>query len=126
MNFAEIWENIAVKRLRFDDDSTRAHFLENPPKVGDELILHMTDYHDNRYRLVRVEATRSTKIGKPSKIIITRPDSGGASYWISGKSSFHPKGQTTLIPLVSVMAAVLNHDSDTSLTLDQVRAILSA
>ncbi|MBB1615893.1 hypothetical protein A9978_25910 [Pseudomonas sp. UMC65] len=118
----------ARRRLNFDDDSTRSHFIETPPKVGDSLIIYMGQGHMNHYTLARVSSVRLTKKGSPSKIYLDKSGSlgGGCAFWISGKNYAEPTGQTKLIPLVPAVASLLSHDHDIILDDEKLRCLLSA
>ncbi|OCW24848.1 hypothetical protein C9382_27425 [Pseudomonas aylmerensis] len=118
----------ARRRLNFDDDSTRAYFLEVPPQVGDSLIIYMGQGHMNHYTLARVSGVRLTKQCKPSKIYLDKSGSlgGGCAFWISGKNYAEPTGQTKLIPLVPTIANLLAHDRDIILDDEKLRSLLSA
>lgn len=118
----------ARRRLNFDDDSTRAHFLEAPPHVGDSLIIYMGQGHMNHYTLARVSNVRLTKKGNPSKIYLDKSGSlgGGCAFWISGKNYAEPTGQTKLVPLVPAIASLLSYDRDVILSDEELRSLLSA
>lgn len=118
-------DRLRTIRLGFDEDSSRQHFLDNPPKAGDTLILHMTQHNTNRYRLARVDAVKMTAKNKPSRIYLAQGDAfGGASYYISGKSTFAPGCQTRLLPLVPAVAERLTYDRDTNLTAEEIAELI--
>lgn len=112
------------RRLNFDHESTRAHFIESPPAAGDVLILAMFQFHRQRYRLVRVLLPSQ---GRQRRIVIDKGCAyGGASYQRSGKSGFSPKGQTILLPYVESIAALLSFESDTDLSDERLAEHLGA
>lgn len=118
----------ARRRLNFDDQSTRAYFLETPPQIGDSLIIYMGQGHMNHYRLARVSNVRLTKNGAPSKIYLDKSGSmgGGSAFWITGKNYAEPTGQTKLVPLVPTLASLLSYDRDIILSDAELRSLLSA
>jgi len=110
------------RKLNFDSEAVKAHFEQNPPTEGQTLILTMFQHHTNSYRLVRVIKADH---GRQKRIIIDKGDAwGGASYYRSGKSCFHPKGQTILLPYVEAVAARLSHERDTTLTDAELETLL--
>ncbi|EPG9355238.1 hypothetical protein ACKU3Z_030130 [Pseudomonas aeruginosa] len=110
------------RRLNFTEDQVKEYFTTNPPALGDTLILSMSQYHRNAYRLVRVANPAS---GKQRRIIIEKGDAfGGSSYYRSGKSTFAPKGQTVLRPFVAAVAARLSYDTETDLSDAELAALL--
>ncbi|HCF4080868.1 hypothetical protein [Pseudomonas aeruginosa] len=112
------------RRLNFTEEQVKAHFTANPPAQGDTLILAMGQFHRNTYRLVRVVNPAS---GAQKRIIVDKGDSfGGASYYRSGKSTFHPKGQTVLRPFIPAIGAKLSYESDTELSDADLQALLDA
>jgi len=110
------------RRLNFTESQMKEYFTVNPPAQGDTLILAMSQFHRNAYRLVRVVNPAS---GKQLRIIIDKGDAyGGASYYRTGKSTFAPKGQTVLRPYVAMVAEKLNYESETDLSDADLEALL--
>lgn len=113
---------LSRRRLNFTEDQVKEYFTANPPAQGDTLILSMSQYHRNAYRLVRVANPAS---GKQLRIIIDKGDAyGGASYYRTGKSTFAPKGQTLLRPFVAAVAAKLKYNTETELSDAELAALL--
>lgn len=112
------------RRLNFTEDQVKEYFSANPPAQGDTLILSMSQFHRNAYRLVRVVNPAS---GKQLRIIVDKGDAfGGASYYQSGKSTFAPKGQTVLRPYVAAVAGKLNYESETELSDADLETLLGS
>ncbi|MBA1274471.1 hypothetical protein [Stutzerimonas azotifigens] len=110
------------RRLNFTEGQVKEYFTVNPPAQGDTLILAMSQFHRNAYRLVRVVNPAS---GKQLRIIVDKGDAfGGASYYRTGKSTFAPKGQTVLRPYVAMVAEKLNYESETDLSDADLQALL--
>lgn len=110
------------RRLNFTEEQVKEYFTANPPAQGDTLILSMSQFYRNAYRLVRVVNPAS---GKQRRIIVEKGDAfGGASYYRSGKSTFAPKGQTVLRPYVEAVAEKLNYESETELSDAELEELL--
>lgn len=123
-NYREIY---ALRRLNFDDETTRKYFLARPPQAGDSLIIYMGQGHMNRYELGRVADVHLTKLGNPSKIYLEKAGSmgGGSAFYISGKNLKEPTGQTKLLPLVDSVARLLTDRRYVILEDDQLRDLLA-
>lgn len=60
--FQQQFETKAPRRLlNFTPDQVKKHFTAHPPAKGDTLILVTQQFHQNRYRLVRVENPDHTR-----------------------------------------------------------------
>lgn len=110
------------RRLNFSREQVRSHFIENSPHKGDTLILCMQQYHRSTYRLVIVE---NPDYGRQHRIIIDKGCSfAGASFYRTGQSTFAPKSQTSLLPLVPTVAERLCYERDTELTAEDLYSLL--
>lgn len=100
--------------LNFSREDVKAHFLANAPAKGDTLILCMQQFNQNNYRVVIVE---NPDHGRQHRIIIDKGCGfAGASFYRTGQSTFAPKGQTSLLPLVPAVAERLSYEQDTNLS----------
>lgn len=102
------------RRLNFSREQVKSYFTANAPAKGDTLILCMQQFHHSSYRLVIVE---NPDHGRQHRIIIDNGCSfAGASFYRTGQSTFAPKSQTSLLPLVPAVAERLSYKRDTDLT----------
>jgi len=105
-----------------DFDAVKEHFKENPPQKGDPLIIASFQYHTNEYLRVYVEVPEHTR---QKRIIVNRGSTyGGSSFYRSGQSTYHPKGQTRLLPDHPVMSELFKaFGGRLSLTDDALAAV---
>ena len=91
-----------------------AYVIDKPLQVGDELMLYGGQYMQHSYKLVRVEMVNH---GKQHRIVVSDGLGwGGCSFYRTGISCFHPKGQTYLIPVINEIKKQL--DSTGSVVFD--------
>ena len=106
--------NSLRRSLNFTREQVKSYFTANAPARGDTLILCMQQYHHSSYRLVIVE---NPDHGRQHRILI---DKGccfaGASFYRTGQSTYAPKSQTSLLPLVPAVAERLSYERDIDLT----------
>ncbi|HHP0467536.1 TPA: hypothetical protein ACRZZI_005217, partial [Vibrio harveyi] len=83
--------------LHWSFDSVKEYFEDNPPYLGQELLVHDTSWHTNTYAVVTVKVPAHTK---QKRIVVESYTNGysGQSFYRSGKNCFSPKGQVRLLP----------------------------
>jgi len=82
-----------------DMEMTKAYYTENPPSVGDEVVILKTASHREMYppEFYHIEA-----ITNRGRIVVEHEDAkyglSGKSFYKSGQNCMKPKGQIWLIP----------------------------
>lgn len=80
-----------------DLEQTRKYYKENPPKVGDlVVVLHTSSYKG----MLKPHVTRIDAITDRGRIVVNHRHEGwaGKSFWKSGQNCYAPKGQCWLVP----------------------------
>lgn len=112
------------ERLKWTFETVKKYFADNPPQVGDPLILANLQFHQSEYQRVYVEKPEHTK---QRRIIVDQPGTvGGLTFYRSGQSCFAPKGQTRLLPDHPVMAQLFDRFGSRIVLDDQALAAVMA
>jgi len=82
-----------------DMEMTKAYYTENPPKVGDKVVVLKTASHSDMYPPEHYEIEAITDRGR---IVVEHEDANyglsGKSFYKYGQNCMKPKGQIWLIP----------------------------
>ena len=82
-----------------DMEMTKAYYTNNPPKVGDKVVVLKTASHSEMYPPEHYEIEAITDRGR---IVVDHEDAqyglSGKSFYKSGQNCMKPKGQIWLIP----------------------------
>lgn len=82
-----------------DMEMTKAYYTENPPEVGDKVVVLKTASHSEMYPPEHYEIEAITNRGR---IVVDHEDAkyglSGKSFYKSGQNCMKPKGQIWLIP----------------------------
>lgn len=99
-----------ARDLHWNFNSVKNYFTENPPFLGQELIVLDTSYNMNTYALVKVTNPEHTR---QKRIIIEGYSNGysGMSFYRSGKNCFSPKGQVRLLPYHPKIGALIKESN---------------
>ena len=94
----------------WSSETIKAHLVQNPPSVGDPMIIYNAHGGLHRYSLATVINPSS---GPQKRVILSKAgDSGGTSFHRSGLNAFMPKGRTVMLPPVPALMEHLTPECD--------------
>lgn len=112
--------------LNWSEEGLKQYFLDNPPFVGQELIVFDASYNNNTYALVKVSSPSHTK---QKRIVIESYSNGysGQSFYRNGKNCYSPKGKVKLLPYNAKIADLIeqNGGKEVSLPSHEVLRIIN-
>lgn len=97
----------------WDWDSVKDYVVQKPLEAGDQMIIHNSHAGLETYQLADVHAVNS---GHQKRVILSRAGySGGLSFHRSGRSCFHARGQTRMIPPIQALMEHLTAHNEVQL-----------
>ena len=111
-----------ARNLHWTFDSVKEFFTNNPPQIGQELLVLDTSCNINTYALVTVTNSEYTK---QKRIVIDGYTNGysGQSFYRSGKNCFSPKGQVRLLPYNSKIGALIQEGGGREIQLESEKVM---
>lgn len=90
-------KNREAANLYWTFDRVKKFFEDNPPYLGQELLIYDSSHNTNTYAIVTVKVPSD---GRQKRIVVEGYDNGysGQSFYRSGKNCWAPKGQVKLLP----------------------------
>ncbi|MGH8420773.1 MAG: hypothetical protein ACRER3_00265 [Pseudomonas fluorescens] len=96
-------------------DTVKAHLQEQPPNVGEVMIIYNGHGGFHSYSLATVV---NPAAGRQKRIVLSKAgSSGGTSFHRSGINAVMPKGRTRMIPSVPALMEHLTLECDVVLDL---------
>jgi hypothetical protein len=109
-----------MRDKEFDLDATRKYHEQNPPQVGDLVVVLHTASH---YRMQKPYVTTIKAITDRGRIVVDHNHEAwaGKSFWKSGQNCKAPKGQCWLVPAELYRDIPLTHDTDRQRSRDRFK-----
>lgn len=92
------------------EDKIKQFIGEGPLQVGDPMIIYNGQGGMHRYTLSKVE---NSSLGRQKRVLLSKVgESGGCTFYRSGKNCFAPTGQTRMLPPIPELMTYLSETTD--------------